>query len=157
MQIFPDCRCFYSALYRFHGNSLKSSCFSLSISLQAVVFDGEEQAFQSVMNGKASFTLYHNMLKRACKTCFYRALISCRNSGHRPLSPVKVANLSKRWPNGLTSSQKLNCAENDGDWKTDSKVFSQVHASRNRNHFSADISGNVWDNTNNECTSVNLH
>lgn len=71
MQIFPDCRCFYSALYRFHGNSLKSSCFSLSISLQAVVFDGEEQAFQSVMNGKASFTLYHNMLKRACKTCFY--------------------------------------------------------------------------------------
>ena len=43
------------------------SCFSLSISLQAVVFDGEEQAFQSVMNGKASFTFYHKILKRLQK------------------------------------------------------------------------------------------
>ena len=51
---------FFSVSVSFHGSSLKS-CFSLSISLQAVVFDGEEQAFQSVINGKASFMLYHNI------------------------------------------------------------------------------------------------
>ena len=68
--------------------------FTIFISLQAVVFDGEEQAFRSVMNGKASFTLCYDKLVNL----FLPALISCLSSGHPAYS----------WPNGLADSHKLN-------------------------------------------------
>ena len=107
------------------------SCFSLSISLQAVVFDGEEQAFQSVMNGKASFTFYHKIPKRLQKLGTSHTVHSegCKSIQNAGQTDSQVAGSGT-------------CAESYAYWKTDS----QVHASRNKNHFKSDISCNVWAN-----------